>query len=439
MRVFPDKGFTAYAAFLALLSGGLLITGWTWGLLISACLLAVALALFDYRRLSKMKDAVQVRVDAPPSRQRGEPIQTSLYVSNHGACRVNLTVRLCLPLQGVPRAWVERLSLGPGTGVALQCEVQTPVRGAYEFGDIWIRMSGPARFLQLQRSWPHSAVCKVYPDVKRVREYITSRRAHITSAPHVRRATLRGMGSEFERLRDYEPGDDIRRIDWRATAKHRKLISRNYEIESFRDVLVMVDRGRLMASESRETSKLDHAIDAALMISAVALDSGDHAGILVFDKDVSAYLPPRGAISYLPTLIESVYAVQPILEESDFLRAFAHLQIRLPKRSLIVVLTDVIDPEVSRSILEGVLALNKRHLVVFAALRTRAIYDAIAAPVADPLDPFRKAVAYRLVRERGEVIRRLRKGGVEVLDVLPGEITIPLVNKYVELREQNRL
>jgi uncharacterized protein (DUF58 family) len=174
------------------------------------------------------------------------------------------------------------------------------------------------------------------------------------------------------------------------------------------------------------------------MTAGVALDGGDRCGLLVFDDDVVSFLSPRGGMDQLQRIVETVYDVQPKLVESHFRRAFIYLQTRLTKRSLVLVLTDVSDVDASAAVLAGLLNLGRRHLVLMAALRTPEVEGVLEEPAA-PLTPYRKAVAYRLIRERAEVIARLEKGGVHVLDLAPDQLTIPVVNKYIELREANLL
>jgi uncharacterized protein (DUF58 family) len=331
------------------------------------------------------------------------------------------------------------LRVAPLTAQAITLRLQANIRGAYHFGDVYLRCHSPLRLLTAQRRIPHEHVCRVYPNIRKVKEYLAMRRTLSAVAPHVRSTPLRGIGSEFESLRSYEEGDDIRRIDWKATARLSSLITRNYEIEHFRNVVVLVDRGRLMAGRAGNGTKLDHAIDAALMVCGVALDGGDRAGLLVFDQEVLTYLPPRGELRQLQAVLESLYDLQPELVESHFRRAFIHLQTKLTRRSLVLVLSDVMDVHASQSALQGLLALSKRHLVVFAALRTPEIEEVVDLPDSSDLGPFRKAVAHRLLQERTEVLARLDKGGVHVLDVRPTDLTIPLVNKYIELRERNLL
>ncbi len=439
MKLFPAPGLVLCAACVALGSSVLLFmptitpaVGLVWVLLLVP-------VVVDGFWLRARRGQVTAMVTVASSCVRGDEVPVNLEVVNDGDKMLRTLVRPILPDQGVPRLIVARATVPPRSSGTFTIPLKTPVRGAYRFGDVYIRLLGPCRMMFGQVRVPVERQCRVYPDVRSVKEHIITRRLHSMLVPHLQTARLRGIGSEFESLRDFEEGDDIRRIDWKATARQGRPISRNYEIEHLRDVMLVVDRGRLMAGKAGEGTKLDHALDAALMLGGVALDCGDRCGLLVFDQEVQAYLPPRGGMSQLQSLIETLYDVQPTLTESHFRRAFMHLQTRLTKRSLVLVLSDVLDPDSSSAVIAGLISLSRRHLVVLAALRTPEIEGVLVEPVDDDQRPFRKAVAYRLIRERAEVMARLQKAGIHILDVRPEELTLPVVNKYLELREANLL
>ncbi len=439
MTVFPARNLVLAAVVLAALAHGLLFAQTFLAILAVATALVIVALGREFWWLRTHAKQIHVTLDIPSSAVRGEPVLVSVDTRNESNAGVLVEVRLLLPEQGAPNLWQAMLRVAPVTAQAITLRLQANIRGAYHFGDVYLRCHSPLRLLTAQRRIPHEHVCRVYPNIRKVKEYLAMRRTLSAVAPHVRSTPLRGIGSEFESLRSYEEGDDIRRIDWKATARLSSLITRNYEIEHFRNVVVLVDRGRLMAGRAGNGTKLDHAIDAALMVCGVALDGGDRAGLLVFDQEVLAYLPPRGELRQLQAVLENLYDLQPVLVESHFRRAFIHLQTKLTRRSLVLVLSDVMDVHASQSALQGLLALSKRHLVVFAALRTPEIEEAVDLPDSSDLGPFRKAVAHRLLQERIEVLARLDKGGVHVLDVRPADLTVPLVNKYIELRERNLL
>lgn len=439
MKAFPARGLVVYAAVVAALSGALLFVPGLLPFLVGALALGFVAAAVDYAWLWRARRTVAVALATPASCIRGDNVAVHLHVENTGRTRLRLRVRPVLPEQGEPNLYESAAALGPGRRARFPFTIHAPVRGAYRFGDVYVRVTGPLRALEAQVRVPIERTLKVYPDVRSVKDYIVSRHTHAALAPHIHTSRLRGIGSEFESLRDYEEGDDIRRMDWKATARLGRPITRNYEIEHFRNVMVVIDRGRLMAGRIGEATKLDHAIDAALMVAGVALDGGDRCGMLVFDDDVVAYLPPRGRMDQLQRLVETVHDIQPNLVESHFRRAFIYLQTKLTRRSLVLVLSDIADAEASAAVVAGLLSLGKRHLVVLAALRTPEIEGVLEEPVDGPLTPYRKAVAYRLLRERAEIMARLERGGVHVLDVPPDRLTIPVVNKYIELREANLL
>ena len=396
-------------------------------------------ALWDARWLFSHKSEISASVEAQQTLTRGERADVFVQVNNNTSRGLRLWVRPILPEAGVPKYAEHTTQAESGGAARFTVLVSVPLRGRYEFGPVYVRFDGPLGLMRGQVECDASAVTKVYPDVRRVQQYLITRKMQDTVAPHLRTARIRGIGSEFESLREYEEGDDIRRIDWKSTAKHQTPIIRNYEIEPYRNVMVIVDSGRLMAGSTGNATKLDCALDAALMLSGVVLEGGDRCGTLVFDEDVRAYLPPRGGLAQLKMIVETTYALQPTYVESHFQRAFAHLQTRLSKRSLVLILSDVIDPYASASLLSGVVALSRRHLVMFAALRTPEVERVIDEPSKCTEDPFRKAVAYRLFDERTGAIARLQRSGVHVLDVRPQDLTVPLVNKYIELREANML
>lgn len=471
MRLFPSPRLVGAVVVLAIAAATLLAFPSVGPLLAIAWGVLAALAAIDAWKLRREIPAVALGLRVPETAVRGDHLACVLAVRNGLARRIALRVRPLLPHQGRPNDREMAFSVDPDARVEVPFRVGVPVRGLHAFEGIYARLRSPLGLMQGQWFVDAPNACRVFPDIRTVKEYIISHRMRTALAPHLRTAPLRGIGSEFESLRDYEQGDDIRRIDWKASARVSKLISREYEIEQERNVMVIVDCGRLMAGSTNargigmhewlhgttapardpempplEATKLDHAVDAALMLAGVSLENGDRFGLMLFADDLLAFLPPRGGTGHLQAITNALYDVQPTLAESHFRKAFFHLQTRLTKRSMVVVITDVIDVQASSSLITGVLTLARRHLVVMAALRTPEIERVLAetpAPTGPRAEleaaPFRKAVAYRLLRERTEVMASLHKGGVEVLDLRPEELTVPLINTYLDLRQRNRV
>ncbi len=452
MTVFPAPG-GVLAAIAIVASSLLLFAGGYWlPIVLSAAALAIACACYDAWWLYRHYQGVQIGMHAPESAQRGDTFALELRLRNPYRRPIELTLRPLLPDQAEPNDAYIHVRLGAESAASEGVALSAPKRGEHTIAGLYARMLGPCRLMRGQWHIAEPRVCKVFPDIRAVKQAMLEIRMRTQMAPHVRTTRLRGIGSEFESLRDYQQGDDIRRIDWRATARLDRPIVREYEIEHERNVVVVLDCGRLMAGSAEYSlgraragngesaaNKLDHAIDATLMIGGVALESGDHFGVLAFAGDVRAWLPPRGGMAQLQRAAELLYDMQPTTGESHFRRAFLYLQQYLTKRSLVLIVSDVIDVHASRALMAGSLAMTRRHLVVMAAMRTPEIEAVIDEPSAGVEQPYQKAVAHRLLRERAEVMARMHRGGVEILDIRPGQLTIPLVNKYLELRERNRL
>ena len=255
----------------------------------------------------------------------------------------------------------------------------------------------------------------------------------------ITRTRQHGSGTEFESLHAFRDGDDPRRIDWRASARMRQPIVRRFQVERHRDVVILLDSGRLMGSDAGKGSKLDCAVDAALNLARVALQSGDRCGVAAYDSEVRGFLPPSAGIRTLNSIVESVYNLQTRWKESDFTRIHAELQSRQSKRSLLVVLSDLSDAETSRLQCAALQQLSRRHLVLFAAIRTPLLKQVVDEPTDSVLDGAKKAVTFRLLRDRGRALHVLERAGVHVLDVEPNQITLPLINQFVDLRRRNLL
>jgi uncharacterized protein (DUF58 family) len=250
---------------------------------------------------------------------------------------------------------------------------------------------------------------------------------------------LRGVGSEFESLRDYRPDDDSRWIDWKASARRRRLTSREYQVDEHQSVVFLVDTGRLMATEDGERSKLDHALGAALAIGWAAMTRGDNVGLLAFDRGVSTELRPGRGAAQTVRLHEALGRLQPSLVEPDYEGAFARLQQRVRKRSLVLVFTDLVDERVSADLIRAVARAGKRHLVIVVTLSDRALVDRLAAAPATVREAYGNAVAADALLLRDGAVRRLRKSGVRVVDSPAGRLAADAVEAYLRVRRENRV
>jgi uncharacterized protein (DUF58 family) len=401
---------------------------------------ACMVAALDYRALRRSFRATKIERTMPAVVGRDLPFRVELRVWGSGLTPLEGELRDVVPAAAVPAFGVHAFRLPAGDSIALAATFRIPVRGSFEFGPAWLKLTGPYDVLEAQQACSGTDGVKVLPEGFSSSEGLRhDERAELLVLDKISRVRQTGVGTEFERLSEYRPGDDPRRIDWKTTARFRRPVVRRFQIERHRDVMVVIDCGRLMGADAGRGSKLDCAVDSALLLCRTALEGGDRCGIALFDDRVLSYQPPRSGPHALRSLVDQVYDVQSRWAESDFGLMFATLQSRQTKRSLVVILSDIVDVETSTRFRASLATLSRRHVVLFAGLQTPLLRQIVTEPVATLLDGSRKAVTFRILRERDEAMRSLKRSGVQVLDIEPSRLTVPLVNRFIALRQQNVL
>ncbi|MCB9913728.1 MAG: DUF58 domain-containing protein [Planctomycetes bacterium] len=246
----------------------------------------------------------------------------------------------------------------------------------------------------------------------------------------------RGDGTEFEALREFTSGDDRRAIDWKASARLRNLLTRQYRAERNHQVCVAVDTGHLMGEPVGGVPKLDHALNAALLLAYVCLKSGDRVGFHSFDARIGPGLPPTAGVSTMEALRQLAARLEYSTVETNFTLGLTTLGQKLRRRSLILLLTDFVDSVTAELMMENLGVLAKRHLVVFVSLRDPQLSAQLRVLPRDEEDLNRAVVARNFVRDREEVHARLRAAGVMALDVEPAQVGPELINRYLDIKRR---
>jgi uncharacterized protein (DUF58 family) len=410
------------------------------GLLGVVLLVLLAASAYDFRRARAASSKQFVSRDLPAVIGRDLPFDVVLTLTNETDVAVQGEVRDVAPPACRPSLTIETFALEAGGRISINQQMHIATRGRHSFGPVWLRVEGPWRLIDVQREVECAGSIRVLPETFASRDELAKDvGAEILLLDKITFARQQGAGTEFESLHPYRLGDDPRRIDWRASARYRYPIVRRHRIERHRDVVILIDCGRLMGAETDRGSKLDCAVDAGLNLARVALASGDRCGVGLFDDRVRGYLPPVSGVSSIRAISECIYDVATQWRESDFTQMFAELQVRQAKRALVVVISDVGDVETSRQFRAALVQLGRRHLVLFAALRTPLLGRIAGEEMHSLADGARKAVTFRLLRERHQALHALKRSGVHVVDVQPHELTLPLVNQFIELRQKNLL
>ena len=312
-------------------------------------------------------------------------------------------------------------------------------RGAFEFEKI--HLLGRSRLGLWKRimSYPAASSINVYPDMKQLAQFELLARTNRLSLMGVRRTRRIGTDNDFERLRDYTLDDNYKHIDWRSTARRQKLTVRDFQTSQSQRVIFMIDCGRMMTNQAAGLSLLDHSLNAMLMLSYIALQRGDSVGLLCFSDRIHSFVPPRGGSRQMNHLLRASFDRFPELVESRYGEAFLHLSKHCRKRSLVILMTNLIDEINANQVHQYLSTIVGRHLPLGVLMRDHELFRAADTNWRTDAGLYRAAAAAEIVCWRHEVIKELQHQGVLSLDVYPEEMTAPLINQYLEVKARHLL
>lgn len=309
-------------------------------------------------------------------------------------------------------------------------------RGRVPLGQIGARVTTPLGLIGARFSWAPDDHLLVVPSVSGVRRFRLLAIRNRLETAGVREMRRKGDGLGFAGLREYVLGDDPRHVDWKATAKHRRTIVREFSVERSQMVMTLIDAGRGMTQMAGAHSRFEHALSSALVLTDVAATAGDRVGTMVFDDEIRTFVPATRSKGALQAVRDALIPVVATSAEPDYATAFRFLAAHQRKRALVVFFTDVLDVRASKALIAHASRSAARHLAVVVALRNDAIFDA-----ASRKQPalYERAAAEELIQAREEALERMRRAGVVVIDVSPQLMTPSVVNRYLELKARGAL
>ena len=326
----------------------------------------------------------------------------------------------------------------PANSISEQTYIIHPDRrGEYEWGQIQVRQLGKLGLAW--RDWKIAAAQKVqvYPDLLGLKELAV--RLSIENSGAMRQARRLGNGTEFAELREYRTGEDIRLIDWKATARRDRPVVRVLEPEQEQTLFILLDRGRLMTAQVGGLKRFDYGLNATLSLAMAGLRRGDKVGVAVFDREITTWIPPERGNHHLSKLVERLTPIQPVLLEPDYLGAVTKVITQQTRRALVVVITDLVDVTASGELLSAMMRLTPRYLP-FCVTLNDPIVDRLAHNHTDKTtDTYARAVALNLLDQRQLAFAQLRRRGVLVLDAPCDRVAEELVDRYLILKARNLL
>jgi uncharacterized protein (DUF58 family) len=408
--------------------------GWLAGL--SYLILIIVLCWRDAGTIPAFSQLTSRR-QLPPRFTLGVEQPVTLVIGSHSARTITASVRDEVPEAFATQTPLPPLTIPPGGEAQLAYMAKPLRRGAHSFGDVVLRVQGERGLIQKQLALAVPDTAKVYPNFRAADRYHLlaqiDQREEVVRKPR----PFKAAGTDFESLRPYIPGEDPRNMDWKATARRGAPISRNKQIEKGQQLAVLLDAGRLMAGTIDRYSKLEHALNATVMLSYVVQKRGDALAVASFSNKIESFLPTVRGPSLLPRVLESLYAVQVRPVESDYWQVVAHAMTLLNRRSLVILLTDVLDASASAGLINNLSRAAERHLVLCVVLSEPAIAEIARSIPTTVAETYRKAAACDQLRRRRLALESMRSRGILVLETDPAHLSIHLVKRYLEIRQAN--
>lgn len=366
------------------------------------------------------------------------PNQVELVVSNEGSEPVGLRLRDEVPAGFQPSVQEFELVADPEREVSLKYSVTPLERGTYRFEGTFLRVVAPLGLCMVDKHLDNEQEVRVYPQVSALREFDLLKQRGRLNLIGVRRSRIKGLGQEFESLRDYND-DDFSLIDWKGTARRGKLVARNFQTERNQGVVLAVDAGRLMLAEVEGVRKLDHVLDAMLMLMHAAQRAGDLVGVLVFNDQVRRWLPPKKGTAQVAAIVDSLHDLQAEPVQPDYQAAVAYLNARYKRRSLLMVFTDAENEDQAAELAAALGAVRRRHLTFVARISDPLMREAHEKPVVDERDLFAHASTHWYLDDRRKAEATLVAAGMHMIEAEPQDLAAALVSTYLRVKEHSLL
>ena len=409
---------------------GTLVLAFDMGLLV-LCLVEIALG-------PRPRDLTLVRRFAGRLHM-GVPCEVGLTMANRGRSGGRILVRDHTPEEFLADPTELETRLPEDTESAITYSVTPLSRGEHEFGATDVRMTWGLGLVIRRASLPIHETARVYPDLTGIRRYNLARRTRRLAHTGLHLLRQQGKGAEFERLRDYTPDDEYRDINWKATAKRRRPVTQVYQTERSQNVLAVLDYGRTMGGRAGDRSKLDHAIEAALLLCHAAMLMGDKFGLLAFGARPEIFIPPKKGRNHFHRILESVVGLQPLPFDVQYRELFRFIAARHRRRSLTVLFTDLGDEEAADQIRSYLPVVRRSHLPLCVSISDPRVLARSRMEVTDDESLYMRGAAMEVVMEREMILADQRRSGALVIDKPPEEISVAAVNRYLDLKARQMI
>lgn len=399
----------------------------------------VAFTLTDLLLLYRVRRGLHAERKVPDRMSNGD--NNDIFITLHCYYRFPVQLRLLdeVPHQFQYRNLVFRLSMKPGEAQTLKYFLRPVKRGIYEFGAVNVFASSPLNLFSRRFRFDDKKEVPVYPSYLQLRKYellAISNRLQEAGVKKIRRI---GQNREFEMIRDYIHGDDIRTLNWKATARRSRLMVNQFQDERSQQVYAVIDKGRVMQMPFNGMSLLDYAINATLVILNIAIQKFDKAGLITFQDYVETTLPAGRRNNQMGVIQEMLYHQKTGYRESDFSRLYTHIRTRVNQRSLLLLFSNFETLHAMERQLPYLIHLARRHVLVVIFFENTELKTLLQTPATDLKGVYAKAVAEKFSYEKKVMVRELARRGIQSVLTTPDRLTVDTINKYLEIKARQLL
>ncbi|HND95363.1 MAG TPA: DUF58 domain-containing protein [Chitinophagaceae bacterium] len=401
-------------------------------------LLGLALVV-DTLLIYSIKNGVKAERWLPDRFSMGDDNKVILLFQNHYHFPVNISVIDELPVQFQERKWLRKLRMEAKGKSMIEYKLRPVTRGEYVFHDINVYVQAPLGLVKRRYIFPAQHTVKVYPSFVQMRRYqllAVSNRLQEAGVKKIRRI---GHSLEFEQIKDYVRGDDYRTINWKATARKGNLMVNSFTDERSQQVYCLINKGRVMKMPFDNLTLLDHAINASLVLSNVALIRQDKAGLITFEKEIDTFLPADKKPTQMNLILESLYRQQTTFLEPDFEKLFSVIRNRITNRSLLILFTNFESLESLNRALPAFKRMAHYHLLLLVFFENSEL-KSITSKQATTLEGiYIKTIAEKFAYEKRQMVKELHKNGIMSILTTPANLTVNTINRYLELKTRTSI
>jgi uncharacterized protein (DUF58 family) len=399
----------------------------------------IGLLVFDVLLLYRTKNAIKASRNLPDKFSNGDKNSVDILVTNQYNSAIHIKIIDELPVQFQERSFEIKELLQMSDSKTFPYTVRPTQRGEYHFGGLQVFASTTLGFAQRKFSFNQNAMVPNYPSFLQLRKYELMAFTNKLRDYGLKKIRRIGQTMEFEQIKDYVTGDDVRNINWKASAKRNQLMINQFQDEKSQPVYSVIDKGRVMKMPFEELKLVDYAINSTLVISNIALKKGDKAGMFSFSDKVSNQVMAQKRASQMNLILETLYNLDTDFKESDFARLYIDIKRSITQRSLLLLYTNFETMDALHRQLPYLQAIAKNHLLVVIFFENTELKELVKQPAVSTQEIYQKTIAEKFIYEKKLIVNELNKYGIQTILTEPQQLTVNTINKYLEIKARGLL